>query len=728
MPEGLNKPHRPPRRRSRKPLAALLSLLAMAAGLAWLLEPPEHPQVAMPAAAPPVAASVPAAEAAPPPPAPTLIGGPAHISLLAGDGTSGLRDGVAAQARFSDPYGLAAAPDGRLFIADGGEANRIRVLDIKRGQLSSLAGGEEGFQDGPSAQARFNTPSGLALDREGNLYIADTGNHAIRKLSPQGQVTTLAGDGKPGWKDGEGAQARFNAPLAVAVDAQGRVFVADTHNDRIRMITPEGQVSTLAGGNKPGEADGPGAKALFDTPSGLTLDANGLLWVADTQNHAIRSVDPASGEVQTWLRSPDEDDEALLRRPLSLAFTHDGVLLVGTMNKGGLLQVTPERQVFALTGGALRFSRPGGIAVDARGRVLVADAPAFRIHQVLPGEGESGPLGPALLQPPLETAKRWPLRPQQGWHEVVGLLGEVRGGRGKDRKLDSRHHLHAGLDIRGDTGEAVLTIADGKVLSPAASSGFARLGEGLAIGPLQYIHIRVGRDKFGKPLDAQRMSLVRNAAGKVERVRVARGTRFKAGEVIGFINPMAHVHLALGAPGFYRDAMSLGFEGFIDTVAPRIDSIELFDAAGKRLKRELAGALLLPRAPLQIVVDAWDQVDDNLERRRLGVQKLSWQLLNEDGTPLSGFEQPRETLNFEQLPVDDELGVKLAYAPASGITVHGARATQFRYQLANQVRDGKAVEGRWDPSGLPAGRYRLRVEVSDGNSNRAQRELVLRMD
>lgn len=705
--------------------ALLLVLLAFVAALAWLLPTRPTQMLAAPPAVRTASGTVPAPPPAPPPATP--VGTAIHLVNLAGDGRSGQRDGPAAEARFSDPYGLAAAPDGRLFIADGGVNNSIRVLEPS-GQVRTLAGKEEGFTDAPGSQARFNTPSGLALDAAGNLYIADTGNHAIRKLSPQGQVTTLAGDGAPGWRDGPGSQARFNAPLAVAVDAQGRVFVADTHNDRIRMITPDGQVTTLAGSGHPGEADGAGSKAQFDTPSGLAFDAQGRLWVADTRNDALRIVATDTGEVQTWMKSAENDEEAFLRRPLSLAFTHDGQLLVGLASKGALLLITPDKQTYALTGGALRFSRPSGIAIDAQGRVRVADAPAMRIHEVRHGEGVSGLIGPALDQPAPATERRWPLRPQGSWHEVVGMLGEVRGGRDKAGRLDSRHHLHAGLDIRGDVGEAVVTIADGKVLSPAAAWGFGRLGEGLAIGPLMYIHVKIGRDKAGKPLNDPRLQVLRNTAGKPERVRVARGARFNAGEVIGSINPMAHVHLALGAPGFQRDPLMLGFTGFIDRVQPRIDSIELFDAAGKRLKREAKGRLLLPRAPLQIVVDAWDQVDDNLERRRLGVQKLSWQLLHEDGTPVAGFAQPRETLNFERLPVDDEQGVKLAYAPSSGITVYGSRATQFRYQLANEVRDGRALEGRWDPGALPAGAYRLRVTVRDASGNQAMRELALRVD
>ncbi|MGD5993476.1 gluconolaconase, partial [Xanthomonas citri pv. citri] len=141
----------------------------------------------------------------------------------------GLRNGAARQARLDDPYGLVRTGDGTLYFSDAGDNNRIRLL-TPDGHVATVAGSKEGFVDGVGLAAAFNTPSGLALDGDGNLYVADTGNHAIRKISKQGAVTTLAGDGTPGYRDGAGKQAQFDGPMGVAVSRRGRVFVADTYN------------------------------------------------------------------------------------------------------------------------------------------------------------------------------------------------------------------------------------------------------------------------------------------------------------------------------------------------------------------------------------------------------------------------------------------------------------------------------------------------------------------
>ena len=148
----------------------------------------------------------------------------AHVRPLAGDGHVGLRDGAASQALLAEPYGLAQDPHGALYISDAGDNNRIRVLRAD-GVVGALAGGAEGFRDGQGAVARFNAPSGIVLDELGNLYVADTGNHAIRKVTPDGAVTTLAGTGQPGFRDGPGTQAQFDGPMGLAIDKAGRVIV-----------------------------------------------------------------------------------------------------------------------------------------------------------------------------------------------------------------------------------------------------------------------------------------------------------------------------------------------------------------------------------------------------------------------------------------------------------------------------------------------------------------------
>src|SRR6195952_5062405 len=209
---------------------AAIGLLAVAGAVAWVgLRLRSKPAIDKPA---PVAVAV---------DAPPALDWKAHVTPLAGDGRVGWRDGAAAQAQFADAYGLALAPHGTLYVSDAGDSDRIRAVSAG-GVVTTLAGGAEGFQDGQGAAARFDTPSGLALDATGNLYVADTGNHAIRKVTPDGVVTTLAGTGAPGWRDGPGAQAQFDGPMGVAIDAAGRVIVADAYNDRIRAIAPDGQV------------------------------------------------------------------------------------------------------------------------------------------------------------------------------------------------------------------------------------------------------------------------------------------------------------------------------------------------------------------------------------------------------------------------------------------------------------------------------------------------------
>src|SRR5690606_8083824 len=171
-------------------------------------------------------------------------------------------------------------------------------------------------------QARFHTPSGLARGMDGTVYVADTGNHAIRRIGVDGQVTTLAG-GERGFVDGPAAQARFDAPMGVAVDAAGNVYVADTWNDRIRVIGVDGNVRTLAGDAGPAHVDGFAGVARFDTPVALEWDGHGALLVADFYNNAIRRV-RMDGQVDTVVGAG-----SVINGPLGLARTHDDVLYVG---------------------------------------------------------------------------------------------------------------------------------------------------------------------------------------------------------------------------------------------------------------------------------------------------------------------------------------------------------------------------------------------------------------
>jgi hypothetical protein len=309
----------------------------------------------------------------------------------------------------------------------------------------------------------------------------------------------------------------------------------------------------------------------------------------------------------------------------------------------------------------------------------------------------------------------WPVGPQNEPHEIVGVMGEVRGS----FEGESRHHFHAGLDVQADVGQPVLAVAPVKVSDPLPNWGFGSLSEGIALGNISYIHMRVGRNTKNAPLD-ERFQLLHNAKGKPDRVRVRRGARFAAGDMLGTINGMAHVHLDYYDQGKALNPLSLPFKGQLDTVRPRINSITLFDSRGKVIKAAKRKPLVVQRSAgeLSIVVDAYDQMDGNEARRRLGLYTLGYQLLREDGSPVAGYEQPRITQVYDELPRNRE-AVKYAYAPNSGITVYGSKATRFAYTLTNRMIHGEVTPGTWNVAELAPGNYRLRILAADYAGNKA---------
>jgi len=668
----------------------------------------------------------------------------------------------------ADPYGVAVDAKGNIYVADGGDNNRIVVI-APDGTRRVLAGGAEGFRDGAGAQASFHTPSGLALDRKGNLYVADTGNHAIRKIAADGTVTTLAGNGIAGNADGKGAQAQFNGPVGVAVDAEGVVYVADTYNDRVRRIAPDGMVSTLAGGALPGFVDGQGAVAMFDTPTGLVALADGSVVVADARNQALRRVG-RDGVVTTIASAPEADRGAVLRRPVALAATHDGYLYVATNTKGRVLQVTPSGEVAALADaerapnpavgvdGNVQLFGPRGIAVARDGTVVVADAVARRVVRLSSraatpadaaasaasaGSAPGGAIGAANAAPlapqgsgtsasdgvtlggKARVAMPWPVMPQDQPHEVVGLMGEVRGS----YDGESRDHFHAGLDVQAPVGTPVHVIENAKVSDPLANWAYGSVSEGINLGTVNYIHMKVGRNAKNQPLD-HRFKLIKDQNGKPERIRVLRGTRFATGDTLGTINQMAHVHIDYFQNGMLVNPLTLPFPGIVDTIDPQINSIVLLDAHDKRIPQAKGRKLRLDRTlgAVNVVVDAFDQMDGNQARRRLGLYQLGYQIL-QDGTPLKGFEQPQITQSYDKLPRDRE-AVKVVYAPNSGITVYGSKATRFAYALNSTLRNGEAVPGLLKIADLQPGDYTLRIYAADfaGNTAKSGRDLQLTIE
>jgi DNA-binding beta-propeller fold protein YncE len=648
---------------------------------------------------------------------------------MAGAGIPGNADGSAAASRFSDPFGVVIDPVGNVLVADGGDSNRIRRI-TPEGVVSTFAGGREGFTDGAGNIAAFDTPSALAIDRRGNVYVADTGNHAIRKITPSGVVSTIAGTGKAGYLDGPAATAQFNGPVGVAVDKAGNVFVADTYNDRIRRIAPDGRVTTIAGNGAPGDADGAAHTAGFDTPSGIAVAPDGTLYVADTGNDAVRAITPG-GLVSTLAAPPEGERRPILKRPVGITLTHDGFLYVSASGGGRILQFSKDGTYRALDSldaisddRSVRLYGPRGIAVEPDGSLLVADAQALRVQRLSAPGNRMPALATVALQPPVKGPMPWPIAPQFGIHEVVGLMGEVRGS----YDGESRDHFHAGLDVRADVGEQVLAVTASKVTDPYANWGFGTITEGLHIGPLSYVHMRVGRDPSGRALDP-RFILLRGPKGRPQRVRVPRGTKFAVGDALGTVNSMAHVHMEYFPGGPDMNPMLLPFVGLLDTVAPQINSVALYDnVSGRRLVKKDKGRLLVPRdqGDLSIVADAWDQMDGNLARRRLGLYKLGYQLLHDDGTPVPGFEQPLITQTYDRLPRERE-AIKLVYAANSGIPAYGSAATHFAYAVNNTLKNGVAAAGSWKVASLAPGNYILRIYAADFGGLAAQngRDLAL---
>lgn len=211
------------------------------------------------------------------------------VSTLAGDGTQGYADGTGNEVKFKAPVGMAVDATGNIYLCDYGN-HRIRKV-TSGGMVTTIAGSTAGLANGTGATAQFEFPMGVVLDATGNLYVADEGNHCIRKITPAGEVTIFVGSNSKTWgsADGTGTEARFMAPHGLAIDAAGNLYVADRGNRRIRKITPAGVVTTIAGSTI-GFADGTGTEAQFALPTFIALDNNGNLYVSDSSNSRIRKI------------------------------------------------------------------------------------------------------------------------------------------------------------------------------------------------------------------------------------------------------------------------------------------------------------------------------------------------------------------------------------------------------------------------------------------------------
>jgi hypothetical protein len=324
---------------------------------------------------------------------------PGVVSTLAGSaGQKGDTDGTGSQATFEYPYGASVDGSGHLYVADSGN-NTVREITSGGGvtTIAGVGGVPGGSSDGSNGAARFSNPSGAAVDGSGNVYVADSGNSTIRKIAPGGAVTTFAGvAGATGTSDGAGSAARFNSPAGVAVDSAGNIYVADTNNDTIRKITPGGLVTTLAGvGGQTGSGDGAGGSARFNSPHAVAVDGSGNVYVADFFNSTIREVTP-SGTVSTIAGSAGQtgfsDGTGVVARfnqPYGIAVDGSGNVYVADTYNRAIRMIAPGGSVTTLNGTQARFFYPQGVAVTSSGTLYVSD-----------GDNQAVLIGAAVTAPP----------------------------------------------------------------------------------------------------------------------------------------------------------------------------------------------------------------------------------------------------------------------------------------------------------------------------------------
>ncbi len=621
--------------------------------------------------------------------------------------------------KIGEPFGIAVKDD-LVFVSDGENGKIWKVA--KNGNTEVLTD-------------KLDTPSQIVFDKNGDLIVADAGSHTIKKVLKDGKIEIIAGvENKKGFADGDGKMALFNAPVGVTV-FEDKIYVADTYNDKIRLIE-NGKVSTIAGGEQ-GFADG--VEAKFDTPTGLATWADGRILVADLENARIRVVEQ-NGKVWTLAGNGKSNlTDGLLSKaefvyPTALTVDKFGSIYIADGNAIRVIgrrfipiveTISRDSQGF-LDADPLdsKFNRPSGLGVDDEGNLFVADSDN-QLIRVFTGAEIGKKVSAEEFEKTQLSAKefrklsepRWTYDPPEAAREIAGTLGEIRG-----QMLDknSLPRFHNGLDISGGYGETARFIRDEKVLRPNPVQNFETTRELIRLPTLGYIHIRLGRDAKQIPFEDDRFQFSFDENDVPNGVRIPRGTKFKAGDVIGTLNKLNHVHLIAGKTGHEMNALdALILPGILDSKSPQIEKVTIFDEDWNEIKTEKPNEHLKLTGKIRIVVRAFDQMDGNAERRKLGLYKIGYQVFDEDENPLPNFQNPKWNIIFDKTP--EREAVKLVYAEGSRSGATGE--TVFNYIATNEVSGRKMRENFFDVTKLKEGNYILRVLVADFFGNIASEDI-----
>lgn len=332
------------------------------------------------------------------------------VSTIAGlAGAKGYTNGIGPNSAFQFPQGLTMDSQGNLFVADQGVYPTIREVSLvgTKWMVSTFAGLLSGWTDGMGTNASFYRPAGISRDAANNLYVVDTVNDDIREINTAGEVSTVAGSLQAnGNADGVSSNAFFNYPTGVASDAFGNLVVADCNNNEIRQVTSAGSVSTLAGSVvNPGNLNGVGGQALFNTPYGLAADRQGNVYVADMENNEIRGISP-SGRVSTLAGSTQGSVDGVgvdaeFNSPQGVAIDLSGNIIVADTQNSTIRKITPAGVITTVGGQAGGFSYadglgtnalfnfPSKLTIDGSGNIYVADTGNYLIRMITPAGNSS---------------------------------------------------------------------------------------------------------------------------------------------------------------------------------------------------------------------------------------------------------------------------------------------------------------------------------------------------